>query len=178
MKKVMILFMMIMSLFGCNLSNTPKSEVEEYLDSFNNLTDEVLLDVDNSVTQEDLSDENKEIYKKVLLRQYENMKYEIKDESIDGNNAVVKASIVVYDYYKTESSANTYMNEHVSEFNDINGMFDNNIYNSFRLGELLKTSDTTTYEVTFNLKKDSNGNWILENPSEETIKKLNGFYIN
>ena len=178
MKKIIVLFFMIMSLFGCNLSASPKDEVENYLDSFNNLTDSVKIDVDNKISNEDLSSENREVYKKVLYRQYENMKYEIKDESIDGNKAIVKASITVYDYYKVDSLSNTYMNEHTDEFNDVNGLFDSEVYNSYRLGELLKTNDTTTYEVSFSLKKDDNGNWILENPGRETLEKLNGFYIN
>ena len=68
--------------------------------------------------------------------------------------------------------------ELVSEFNNINGIFDNDKYNSYRLNELLKTNDTTTYEVIFSLKKDSNGNWIMSDPSRETLEKLNGFYVN
>ena len=178
MKKVIVLLFMVLSLVGCNLSNTPSNEVEKYLDSFNNLTDEVLIDIDNKVSTEELSSENKEIYKKVLLRQYENMKYEIKDESIEKDSAIVKVNITIVNYYRVNDISNTYMNEHVDEFNNINGIFDNDKYNTYRLDNLLKTNDTTTYEVTFNLKKDTNGNWILSNPSREVLEKLNGFYIN
>lgn len=178
MKKIIVLFMMIMSLFGCNLSNTPTNEVEKYLDNFKKPSDDVLLDVDNVVSGEDLNSENKETYKKVLLRQYENMKYDVVDENIDGNNATVKVNVTVFDYYKTSENANTYMNEHVDEFNDVNGVFDNNLFNTYRLGELLKTNDVTTHEITFYLKKDTNGNWVLENPNKETLEKLNGFYAN
>lgn len=178
MKKIIVVFLMIMSLFGCNLSNTPTNEVEKYLDNFKKLSDDVLMDVDNVVSGEDLTNENKETYKKVLLRQYENMKYDVVDENIDGNNATVKVNVTVYDYYKTSESASTYMNEHTDEFNDVNGIFDNNLFNTYRLGELLKTTDVTTHEITFNLKKDTNGNWVLENPNKETLEKLNGFYVN
>ena len=177
MKKIIVLLITIMSLFGCNLSATPSSEVEKYLDNFNNLTESVLIDVDNKVSTENLSGENKEVYKRVLLRQYENMKYDIIDENIEGNSAIVKANITVYDYYKTEDITSTYMMEHTNDFNDSYGMFNNELYNSYRLGELLKTNDTTTYEVTFNLKKDDNGNWIMASPNRETLEKLNGFYM-
>jgi hypothetical protein len=61
------------------------------------------------------------------------MKYEINDESINGNSALVKANVIVYDYYKVDNMTNKYLNEHPNEFNDINGMFDNEIYNSYRL---------------------------------------------
>ena len=177
MKKIIVVLITLV-LFGCNLSNTPSREVEKYLDNFINLSDEVRMDIDSKASVESLSGENKETYKEALIRQYENMKYEIKDESINNNNAIVKAYVTVFDYFKIDNTSKEYMNNHIEEFNDINGIFDNERYNSYRLGELLKAKDTTTYEVTFNLNKDSNGNWILENPSRETLEKINGFYTN
>jgi len=177
MKKIIVLLVTLI-LFGCNLSNTPSHEVEKYLDNFINLSDEVKMDIDSKSSYEALNQENKETYKQALIRQYENMKYEIKDESINDNTALVKAYVTVFDYYKTDNLSKEYLNNHIEDFNDVNGLFDNEKYNTYRLGELLKSKDTTTYEVTFNLKKDSNGNWILENPSRETLEKINGFYTN
>ncbi len=178
MKKLMGLFLMIISLFGCSLSNMPSNEVEKYLENLKNLSDAVIIDVDSRVSEEELTKENKEIYKKALLRQYENMKYNIKNESINGNDATVKVQITVYNYYKVNEMSNIYMNEHLNEFNDMNGFFSNDIYNTFRLGELLKATDTISYELVFNLKKDTNGNWVLENPNREMLEKINGLYIN
>lgn len=178
MKKVIVLFLLILSLYGCGFSNSPSDEVSMYLDKYNSLNDDVLIDVDNVISKEDLSSGNKDVYKEVLLRQYKNMKYEIKDESINDNSAMVKVSVNVYNYYNTNVNSENYKNEHTNEFYDINGMFDNNVYNTYRLGELLKTNDTISYDITFHLKKDENGKWILDNPNEETIQKLNGFYIN
>ena len=99
MKKVLLVLMSFL-LFGCAIGNTPSSKVELFLNNYNNLTDDVLLDIEKSALNENLNDSNKELYKNVLAKQYENMKYEIKDESIDGNTAIVTVNINVYDMYK------------------------------------------------------------------------------
>ena len=109
MKKI-IVFVLILVLFSCNFSNTPRDRVEEYLSSYNSLSDAVVLDIDTKVAGEDLSKENKEIYKKVLLRQFENMKYEIKDESISGDKATVLVKITVFDLYRADKESNMYIN--------------------------------------------------------------------
>ena len=174
MKKVIVSIISILLLFGCNLSNTPSGVVEKYLDSYINLTDDVMMDLETTIAGENLSDTNKEAYKKVLTREYENLKYEIKDESIDGDKATVVAKITVYDLYKSDIESNNYMSEHMDEFL-VNNEFDNETYISYRIGEMLKMSDTIDYELTFKFNK-VNDEWVLENPSAETIEKLNGLY--
>ena len=53
-----------------------------------NLSDEVIMDLESKVSNEDLSNVNRELYKKVLTRQYESLKYEIKDETIDKDSTL------------------------------------------------------------------------------------------
>ena len=51
-----------------------------------------------------------------MLNQYKNMEYEIKDEIIEDDNAVVEVEITVYDYASALKNSNTYLNEHLDEF--------------------------------------------------------------
>ena len=44
------------------------------------------------------------------------MEYEIKDEIIEDDNAVVEVEITVYDYASAIKNSNTYLNEHLDEF--------------------------------------------------------------
>ena len=74
MKKVIVLLFMLLLVVGCNLSNTPSSKVEMYLNGLNDLNDDVVMDIETKVSSENLTNENKEIYKKVLRRQYEDLK--------------------------------------------------------------------------------------------------------
>ena len=104
MKKLILISFLVLMLFGCSLMETPSSKVEEYLDNYNSLNDDVLSNLDTTVEDENLSEDNKTIYKQVLKRQYKDLKYEIKDEIIDGDNAQVVTKITVYDLLKKESS--------------------------------------------------------------------------
>ena len=175
MKKLVIILLIITILVGCSMSNTPTSKVEDYLSNYNSLSDSVIIDIENKISHEDLSSQNKELYNLVLRRAYQNMKYEIKDESIDGDNANVTVKITVYDFYKVEKESLNYMNDNTNEFYDETGLFSNDLYNKYRLGEMLKTNDKVNYEMTFKLYKKEN-TWYLENPSEEMLEKLNGLY--
>lgn len=172
--KKLIELLIVLLLFGCNFSNTPSSVVERYLDDYINLSDDVIMDLETSVAGENLSVKNKEAYKRVLSREYENLKYEIKDESINGDKATVIAKISVYDLYKVEEYTNNYMKEHINEFMN-NSEFDKELYNTFRIGEMLKTNEIVDYDITFKLTK-VNDEWILDNPSSETIEKIHGMY--
>ena len=175
MKKLIIILLVITILVGCSMSNTPSAKVEEYLSNYNSLSDSVIIDIENKISHEDLSSDNKGLYNQVLRRLYQNMKYEIKNESIDGNNANVTVKITVYDLFKTEGESLEYLADHSSEFNDETGMFSNDLYNKFRLGEMLKTNNQVDYEIIFKLYKKDNM-WYLENPDEDTLLKLNGLY--
>ncbi len=175
MKKILLSFLMVFLLVGCSLSNTPSGKVEEYLNRYSSLSDDVLADMETTVLNENLSNENKDTYKEVLTRSYQNLKYEVKDESIDGDKAQVVVKITTYDLYKVDNDSLNYMNEHLEEFNDSNGNFDNDIYNKYRLGEMLKTKDTIEYEITFNLNK-TDDEWILQEPDRETLEKIHGLY--
>ena len=89
MKKILLTIMSIFLLSACSLSNNPSSKVEAYLNQYNNLSDNVKLDLESKVASENLSDENKKVYKDLLTKQYKNMKYEIKDKTINADEATV-----------------------------------------------------------------------------------------
>ena len=175
MKKLLVTLLFILSLFGCSLSNTPSGKVEAYLNKYNSLSDEVLADMETKVLNENLSTENRETYKQVLTRAYQNLKYEIKDESIDGNKAEVLVKITVYDLYKADRDSLNYMNEHLEEFNDVNNNFDNDLYNKYRLGEMLKVTDTVDYEIKFNLNK-TDDDWVMQDLDRDSLEKIHGLY--
>ena len=105
MKKVFKTLLLVFMLTACSMSNTPKSKVEIYLNQFNSLSENVKKDLETTVASENLSNDNKDIYRKVLERQYENLNYSIKDEQINGDNATVTVQITVYDFYKTNKNS-------------------------------------------------------------------------
>ena len=68
MKKILLTIMSIFLLSACSLSNNPSSKVEAYLNQYNNLSDNVKLDLESKVASENLSDENKKVYKDLLTK--------------------------------------------------------------------------------------------------------------
>ena len=115
------LVMTVLLLSACSLSNTPSGKVEAFLNEYTSISDSVKADMETKVESENLSEENKKVYLDVLTRQYKNLKYSIKDESIDGNKATVKAKVTVYDLYKVDKDSVNYMNNNSTEFIDENG---------------------------------------------------------
>ncbi|MDD6272764.1 MAG: hypothetical protein PUA90_04530 [bacterium] len=175
MKKILSISLIVLSLFGCSLMDTPSSKVESYLNNYVSLEDEVLSDLDATIENEKLSENNKSIYKQVLKRQYQDLKYEIKDETIDGKNASVVVKITVYDLYKSNVNSEYYLNEHQDEFYTIDNTFDSDLYDKYKLDEMLKIKDTIDYEITFDLVKEDN-TWVIKEPSREVLEKLHGLY--
>lgn len=176
MKNIFKMALIVLMLSACSISNTPKSKVEIYLNQFNSLTENVKKDLETSVASENLSNDNKDIYRKVLERQYENIKYTIKDEQINGDNATVTVQVTVYDLYKSNNNAEKYYDEHTEEFMTNNGTtIDIEKYTKYRLEQMLKMNDTIDYEIKFNLNKED-GEWIIQNPDRTTLEKIHGLY--
>lgn len=175
MKKVILILMSIFLLPACSLSNNPKSKVEAYLNQYNNLSDNVKLDLESKVASENLSDKNKEVYKDLLTKQYKNMKYEIKDEKINGDEATVNVKITVIDYFKAQKESEDYLKKNTDEFYDENQVFNDELFNTFKLKKISEVKDTVDYDISFNLNK-VDGQWKLENPDRVTLEKMHGLY--
>ena len=103
MKKLLIfLFAFILILTGCgkNETNTPKGEVQKLFSNYMNLNSDVLIQLDNVIGNEDLTDDEKSLYKDILKKQYQDIKYKIKNEVINEDNAIVSCEVEVYDLRK------------------------------------------------------------------------------
>ena len=174
MKKIFLSLLVLFSLVGCGM-DTPSKSVEQYLSGYNNLIEDILTDIETTVLSENINEDNKNLYRDILKRQYKDLKYEIKDEEINGDDAVVKVTVSVYDYNKVDKDAFEYMNSHMNEFNDETNNFSNDMYYKYKFDLMNKTSDKFDYDLVFKLHK-TNDMWVLEQPDRETLEKLNGFY--
>lgn len=175
MKKILLTIMSIFLLSACSLSNNPSSKVEAYLNQYNNLSDNVKLDLESKVASENLSDKNKKVYKDLLTKQYKNMKYEIKDKTINADEATVKAKITVIDYFKAQKESDDYLKENPSKFYDENQIFSDELFNTYKLKKMDEVKDTVDYDITFKLNK-VDGQWKLESPDRIILEKIHGLY--
>lgn len=167
MKKLLIIISLIL-ITGCNLSNTPTSKVEDLMSKYQKLDREVIEDIDILLENDNLNSSQKEEYKQVIERQYRNLVYEIKDEKIDGNNAIITIEIEVFDYKKVTDQVDT-------EFSRKETYTNIEYYNE-KLDKLKKTKEKVTYTLDIDVLKDNNGNWKIKSLSDENIKKIQGMY--
>ena len=94
---------LLLLLAGCtNTMETPTSKVEEFLGKYQRLDDDVTSQLDGVLADDkSMSDEQKEEYRAILEKQYQNLSYKIENEEIDGDNATVDVEIEVLDYATT-----------------------------------------------------------------------------
>ena len=180
MKKIIkylsIAFLLIV-LSGCSMSNTPTKRVEDFLNNYTHHNSTVLNQLKEMVDMDSLMDDNqKNTYSDIMKKQYKDLTYEIKDESINGNTAIVTVEIEVYDYYKVNKETEQYYTNNPNEFKkDVNGKTSEQKYVEYRLGKLADTTDRVRYTIDFNLTKDNN-KWILNDIDDTTRQKIHGLY--
>ncbi len=160
--------MFLLFLVGCSLSNSPTSKVEDLLVKYQTLDSDIKNDINSILDEENLTSTQRKRYRDLMERQYKNLSYQIEDEKIDGDSAIITTEVEVYDYRKV--------------INKINNKYQNmdsytvEQYNSTKLDELEKVKDKIIYTIDFIVNKDKNGNWKLSSLSNENIKKLQGMY--
>ena len=178
MKKIVLFILMLALVTGCNnnLMNTPTKQVETMLNNYVTLDKKVLDDLDNTLlTETIMNNDQKDRYKNILKKQYQNLAYEIKNETIDGDKATVEVEIKVYDYYKINMASETYYNDNQNEFMGDDDTMDIVKYNDYKLDELDKAKDKVTYTLNLTLHKEDD-KWVLDDLTDVEISKLHGLY--
>ena len=201
MKKI-LLIMTVLVLSACSLgmSTTPKQKVSEFLDKYKKQDETILSQLEETIKSEYTKDDYRDRYKNLMINQYKNMEYTLKDEIIDGDNAVVEAEITVYDYGSSIRKANEYLNSNPDKFkkedkttideedsddettdeskldSGLLGNYDEDKFIDYKLSEMEKVTDTVTYTIEFTLTKVDN-EWQIDALSNSDIQKLHGIYI-
>lgn len=166
MKKILSIFIFLLLLVGCSLSNTPTSRVEDLLSKYQRLDSDIEKGIDTVVGEESLTGGERDRYKKIIEKQYKNLTYQIKDETYNGDVCTVTTEIEVLDYKKIINEVNNnYQNKNYTKEE----------YNNEKLDKLEKAKDKVKYTIDFKVKKENN-NWTLETLDDDTIKKIQGTY--
>lgn len=182
---------------GCtNTANTPTKRVEEFLGKYQSMDSDVLTQLDQVISDDTtMSDEQKDEYRALMEKQYQNLSYKIEEENIEGDSATVDVEIEVLDYATKINEAKEYYEEHKDEIEKENQeeQSDNNnvvedavegaeevikesaAFIDYKLKELESVTDTTTYTITFYLTKED-GEWKLQDISDQDREKIHGLY--
>lgn len=181
MKKILMsLFLLLGSfmLIGCGEEMTPNQAVDDYLQKYVTLDDDILKQIDEFVDNEDMTNEQKSTYKKILKDQYSTMTYTVKDVEYDEEKndvAYVTVDINVRDLYKVQQTSLEYYENHKDEFNDEDGNYDISKYLTYKLEQMKKATETTTYTIKVKVVKNDN-DWDVSQLSDEDLQKIHGIY--
>lgn len=176
MKKVIVIVIVLL-ISGCSSNIMAKDVVKDYLDGYINLSKDVKNSLDKTIKEnKEFNDINKDMYKKILLKQYKDLKYVILNEEYDGDKALITVNINVYDLNKAEENAEDYLSTNLKEFYDDKNKFDNQKYIDFKLNLMYDASERIDYTVVFFLNR-VNKKWVLEQPTDEDLEKIHGIYI-
>ena len=166
MKKILLIILILISL-GCERNlNTPTESTEEYISNYQNLSDDVVKDIEKKVNDEDLTEKDKKRYKSLIEKQYQNLSYKITNEEIIEDKAIVDLEIEVLNYGYSLNDSKKYYEEHKEEIED---------YNEYRLNQLEKVTDKIKYKITISLTK-YDGIWKVDKIDDNTLRKLQGLY--
>lgn len=172
MKRILLFLFLILFVSGCG-SSSPRDEVKKLFSNYNNLTSDLLIQLDDVMNGEDLTDEQVDKYKEVLKRQYKDLKYKINDEIINQDNAIVSTRIEVYDLVKVLDD-DSYIEENKDDFTT-DGVIDKEKVWNYKLEQMLKVNERITYDLDLSLTKIDN-NWQIDDLLETDRKKIHGLY--
>lgn len=163
-KKILVIIgIFLMILTGCELGNTPTSKVEDLLSRYQMLDDSIAISYVDLANDTDIDNDMKERYEALIRKQYQNLSYEIKEESIDGNIATITVEIEVIDYAS------------ILEKYDKENLDDN--YHETVLKAMEDTTEKATYTIEFITNKDKEGDWKLEPLNTLQHKKMLGINL-
>ena len=173
-KKLLIFLFLILFISGCGTKTTPKGEVQKLFLNYNSLSSDLLIQLDNVMSTENLNEAQKNEYKNILKKQYEDLKYKIKDEVIDDDKAVVTVEIEVYNLRKSIDNADNYLENNRDEFN-VNNVFSNEKFWDYKLEQMKNENERVNYILELSLTKIDK-DWHLDNLLETDREKIHGLY--
>ena len=179
MKKIIVCFVLFLSSFlliGCGEEMTPRQAVRDYLEGYVTLDDNIVNQLNEYVdTNEELTKDQKVVYKEILRKQYSSLTYEIKSEDVNDNEATVKVKINVKDLYKIQKETNEYYNNNKELFNDEDGVYDVVKFVDYQLDKMKAAMDTVDYEIELKVVK-TDDDWDVTQLSTENLEKIHGIY--
>lgn len=178
MNKLIYIFLSLILLVGCScsfLTNTPTKKVEELLNKYRTLDEDITNQIDTVTSDASYTASQKEIYRDIIKKQYKDLTYEIKDETVDGDEATVEVEIEVYDLNKSINKAEAYRDTNPNDLKDNNGTFSDNLYIDYKLDLMKKEKERVKYTISFTLVKIDD-EWNLDDLTETQREKIHGIY--
>lgn len=178
MKRILIVLMSFLFLVGCTIAtstSSPTRVVEKLISKYKTLDKDVISQLDKVVENEQITKKQKQEYKELIKKQYQNLTYKIKDETYDDNTAVVSIEIEVFNYAKAKDQTDMYVSGHESDFLDENKELSKILYENYKIEQLKNVKERTKYTLDISLTKED-GKWRVDKLSDMERQKIHGLY--
>ena len=177
MKKLWLVGLIILVFtVGCaSLGNTPTARVEELLRRYQNHSDPVLIELGDFLDSLDLDLDVRDDYHAIYLRQYQDMEFEVQNETIEGDRAVVTVLVRVYDYYRANIEINNFIASNPNEFLDEEGNFSQALAFRHRIDELSRVTNRVEHTIDFVLTR-ADEEWRIDTLTIDILEKLHGTF--
>ncbi len=147
------------------MGNTPTATVENLFTKYQRFDNDIENGINKILDEQNMTNDARSRYYKLLEKQYRSLTYEIKDERIDGNKATVIVEIEVIDYKKM-----------INDLTFDSSLYTKDSFDNEKLNRLESAEDKVTYTLELSLTKDEDNMWKLDALTNEEIKKIQGMY--
>ena len=172
--KFITMFVCLLLLCGCIGIVGPSDKVDQALKKYVNNDRDIIKELNDRLDSQDLTDAEKKRYEKIIKNEYNNIKYEIKNEEITEFTAKVTVDIKVLDLYGASKSAEEDLIDDPTDFYT-DGEYDFHKFVDYKLSKMENVKDYKDYVIVFNLTKNDDI-WYIDDLDEETLEKLHGIY--
>jgi len=158
------------------LGNNPTKRVEEFLGKYQDLDNTIVNQIDTVVADNDgYGAAQQDKYREIIKKQYQDMTYTVKEETVDGDNATVSVEIEVYDLDSAVDEAVAYRATDPDNLKDAQGNFQESLYTDYKLDLMEDTTERVKYTIDFALNK-TDGDWQLDDLTQTQKEKIHGIY--
>lgn len=179
MKKLLVVMCVMVLLFtGCSLSvddTTPEEAVDTFFEKYRAKDDNVITQLIDTISNEELLDEQKEKYQELMEKQYDQFAYVIKNVDETENEATATVELTVLNYRSAILKAEEELKNNPEKFNNNEGNFSEEKYMDYKIEQMSAVTDTTTHTIELSLTKE-NDMWKVNELSGNDISKLHGLY--
>lgn len=178
MKKILLIVCAVLLFTGCSCSlndNSPEEAVNTFFEKYRSKDDNIITQLLDTIKNEELTDDDKDRYQKLMEKQYDSFSYVIKDIEEKKDSATATVELTVLNYRSAVLKAEEELNKTPEKFNDDKGNFSKEKYTSYKIDKMEEVTETTTHTIELNLTK-KNGIWKVEQLTNDDISKLHGLY--
>lgn len=178
LKKIFIILLIAFMFTGCSCSlndTKPEKAVETFFEKYRSKDDNVLMQLKDTIENENLTDNQKKKYEELMEKQYNQFAYVIKDIDEEDDTATALVEVTVLNYRSAVLDAEEELKNNPDKFKDDKGNFSEEKYMDYKIEKMNDVEETTTHTIELTLTK-SNGMWMVNELSSDDITKIHGLY--